>query len=168
MRGSPSSVVAIIAALLGGCVTVPTGPSVMSLPGTGKSFDQFRVDDFACRQYAGAATGTPSAASEQSAAASAAVGTAVGAIAGAAIGGSEGAAVGAGTGLIVGAAAGSGAATTSAYHVQQRYDHAYLQCMYAKGHKIPVRRDYVAPPGPSVSPPPPAPPPPPPPRDAPR
>ena len=35
---------------LGACVTVPSGPSMMSLPGTGKSFDQFRADDFECRQ----------------------------------------------------------------------------------------------------------------------
>jgi hypothetical protein len=30
------------ALLLGACTTLPTGPSVMVLPGTGKNFDQFR------------------------------------------------------------------------------------------------------------------------------
>ena len=32
--------------------TVPTGPSVMVLPGAGKPFDQFQLDDVVCRQYA--------------------------------------------------------------------------------------------------------------------
>lgn len=155
---------------LGGCVVMPTGPSVMSLPGSGKSFDQFRVDDFECRQYASAAAGVPAQAIEQSAVTSAAVGTAVGAIAGAAIGGRDGAAVGAGTGLIVGSVSGAGAGSASAYEVQCRYDHAYLQCMYAKGHKIPASQSYVGQPSRGVSPTPPAeprgyyPPPPPPPR----
>ena len=39
-------------ALLAGCVTVPTGPAVMVLPGSGKSFEQFRADDLDCRQFA--------------------------------------------------------------------------------------------------------------------
>ena len=43
--------------LLGACVSMPTGPSVMVLPGTGKSFDQFRVDDMDCRQFASSQVG---------------------------------------------------------------------------------------------------------------
>jgi len=38
--------------LLAGCVTAPTGPTVLVLPGQQKSFDQFRNDDIACQQYA--------------------------------------------------------------------------------------------------------------------
>jgi hypothetical protein len=45
---------------------------------------------------------------------------------------------GAGAGLIIGAAAGSGAARSSQLNAQQRFDHAFQQCMYAKGHKVPV------------------------------
>ncbi|MBN3773632.1 hypothetical protein G3N93_29240, partial [Burkholderia sp. Se-20378] len=41
-----------LAGLRGACAYMPTGPSVMALPGTGKSFDQFRADDANCRQYA--------------------------------------------------------------------------------------------------------------------
>src|SRR5439155_608408 len=41
-----------LALLLGACATVPTGPSMMVLPGTGKPFDQFQADDAACRQWA--------------------------------------------------------------------------------------------------------------------
>jgi outer membrane lipoprotein SlyB len=125
---------------LAACVTVPDGPSRMSLPGTGKSFDQFRADDNECRQYATAQVGgkTPEQASTDSGVKSAAVGTAIGAVAGAAIGGSSGAGVGAGVGLLGGAMAGSGAANASSYTLQQRYDIGYTQCMYAKGHKVPV------------------------------
>jgi len=128
------------ALVLAGCVTVPSGPSIMSLPGTGKSFDQFRKDDFECRQYAASQVGgtTPAKASADSALTGAAIGTAVGAAAGALIDGSAGAGVGAGVGLLVGALAGSGAANASSYSLQQRYDIGYTQCMYAKGHKVPV------------------------------
>src|SRR6266704_3177461 len=47
LRFSP---VLTAALLLGACVSVPSGPSVMVLPGTGKSFDQFRADDMNCLQ----------------------------------------------------------------------------------------------------------------------
>jgi hypothetical protein len=153
---------------LAGCATVPTGPSVAVLPGSGMSFDQFRADDYECRQFASSQVGTSAEqAQTDSAVKSAVVGTAVGAAAGAIIGGHRGAGVGAGTGLIVGSAAGAGAAQGSAYTLQRRYDIGYQQCMYAKGHKVPVagrfesqpRRRAVAPP-----PPPPGSPPPPPPR----
>lgn len=125
---------------LGACTTIPSGPGVMTLPGTGKSFDQFRADDYECRQYASAQVGgaTPNQASADSGLKSAAIGTAVGAAAGAAIDGSSGAATGAGVGLLVGALAGTGAADASGRALQQRYDIGYTQCMYAKGHKVPV------------------------------
>jgi hypothetical protein len=122
------------------CVTVPTGPSVMAMPGTGKSFDQFRADDFDCRQYAyGQAGGqTANDAAVDSGVRSAAVGTAVGALAGAAFGGHQGAAAGAGVGLLAGSAYGASASQYSAYGTQHRYDNAYVQCMYMKGEKVPV------------------------------
>src|SRR5258705_8281448 len=90
------------------------------------------------------------------------VGTAIGAAAGAALGGRSGAAAGAGGGLLFGSAAGAGAGETSAYGLQRRYDYAYIQCMYAKGHKVPVSGHLTsAPAAPSYAPPPPPPPPPP-------
>jgi hypothetical protein len=163
------SAIAVLA--LAACVTVPEGPSRMSLPGTGKSFDQFRADDTECRQYASSQVGggTPEQAATDSGVKSAALGTVVGAAAGALIGGSGHAAgVGAGVGLLGGAMAGSGTASASSYTLQQRYDNGYTQCMYAKGHKVPVsgrftssneRPTYYSPPPPP--PPPGAPPPPP-------
>jgi len=151
--------------MVGACATVPSGPGVMALPGSGKSFDQFRADDFECRQFASMQVGgtAPDQAAADSGIRSAAVGTLVGAAAGAAIGGSRGAAVGAGTGLAVGALAGTGAAQGSAYGLQRRYDYAYLQCMYAKGHKVPVSGNLMSSspsPGAPYTPPPPGSPPP--------
>jgi len=125
--------------LLGGCVSMPSGPGVMVLPGSGKNFEQFRADDMECRQFASNQVGgnTPDGTAEDSAVKSAAVGTLIGATAGAIIGGRSGAAAGAGTGLIIGGAAGAGAGGSSQRTLQQRYDFGYQQCMYAKGHKIP-------------------------------
>ena len=126
--------------LLGACTVMPTGPSVMALPGTGKTFDQFRADDGSCRQFAFEQAGGVSTnqAATASALGSAALGTALGAAAGAAFNGGRGAAVGAGAGLLAGSVVGAGAAQGSAYNVQSRYDSAYLQCMYAAGDRIPV------------------------------
>ena len=40
-----TSLSAVAAALaLAGCVSVPSGPSTMALPGTGKPFDLFQAD----------------------------------------------------------------------------------------------------------------------------
>jgi hypothetical protein len=133
--------IAAVALITAGCTTFPTGPSIMALPGQGMNFDQFRADDFECRNYAAQSVGGSNAqqAAMDSGVKSAAVATAVGALAGAAIGGnSRGAAAGAGAGLLFGAAAGSGAGDTSGRTVQQRYDIGYTQCMYAKGHQVPV------------------------------
>lgn len=126
--------------LVAACTTMPSGPSVMVLPGSGKSFDQFRADDMACRSYALESVGgvTASQAATGSGVSSAVVGTVLGAAAGAAIDGHEGAAVGAGTGLLIGGLAGTGTAQASGYGLQYRYDTGYIQCMYAKGHQVPV------------------------------
>lgn len=159
------------ALLLGACTVMPSGPSVMVLPGTGQSIERFRADDADCRQFAHFQTGGRSAeqAAQQSVVTSAAVGTAVGAVAGAALGGRDGAAVGAGAGLLVGSAAGSDAARSSGIGTQRQYDNAYIQCMYTKGHRVPVAANMVSqkpvraadagiPPPPPGSPPPPPPP----------
>ena len=126
--------------LLAACASVPNGPSAMALPGTGKDFDQFRFDDATCRQFAHEQIGgtTANQASNDSFARSAAVGTALGAAVGAAAGGGRGAGVGAATGLLVGSTIGVGEANESSYGAQRRYDNAYIQCMYAKGHRVPV------------------------------
>ena len=155
----------ILAPFLGACATVPTGPSVMVLPGGGKSFEQFQADDAMCRQWAYQQTGTtPGQAANESGITSAMVGTVIGAAAGAAIGAAAGnpamgAAAGAGGGLLLGSAAGVSGAQYSGYQAQRRYDISYQQCMYAKGNQIPgvARSPYRR--GAVAAPPPPPPPP---------
>lgn len=126
---------------LAACTTMaPNEPSVMVLPGTGKTFDQFRADNEVCKQFAYEQVNrqTPDGTAVDSGVRSAAVGTILGAAAGAAINGGRGASAGAGAGLALGGLAGTGAAETSASRLQQRYDVGYQQCMYAKGHRIPA------------------------------
>jgi len=152
------------------CSSIPAGPGVMVLPGTGKSFEQFRGDDVVCRQFAVFQVGgaTPASSAVSSGVSSAVVGSALGAAAGAAIGGGQGAAVGAGIGAAGGGLTGTAMASSSMNSTQDRYDIAYIQCMYAKGHRVPVpgrfsyedRRDTPMPPPPSSQTPLPPPPPP--------
>jgi hypothetical protein len=154
-------------ALLGGCATMPAGPTVTVYPGPGKPFEVFQADDYACRQWAQQQIGgtSPSQTANENLAGGAVVGTLVGAGLGAAIGAATGnvgagAAIGAGAGLLTGTAAASGPAASSGYQLQRRYDIAYQQCMYAKGNQIPgVRpaRAYGPPPPPAYGPPPPSP-----------
>ena len=161
MRSGSLSVAAGL--VLAACATVPTGPSVMVLPGTGKNFEQFQTDDGVCRQWAAQQTGTTrKKAATTSTVTGAAAGTAVGAAAGAAIGAAAGspatgAAVGAGGGLLGGTAIGAGNAYDAGSSVQRRYDMTYMQCMYAKGNQIPVGRGSTSYSSPQAAPPPPPP-----------
>lgn len=125
---------------LAACATYPAGPSVMAMPGSRKSFEQFQQDDTACRQFALYQGGALSPGQQQAntAVESAAAGTVVGAATGALLGGHQGAASGAGAGLLLGSVAGMEAANVSGHRVQQRIDQAYIQCMYAKGERVPV------------------------------
>jgi hypothetical protein len=89
--------------LLGACATAPTEPSVLALPGTGRSLEQFNADDVECRQRARPQPETSGSWSEQ----------------------------------------------------QRRYDFAYIQCMYAKGHRVPVPGQFTGAPASGPPPPPP-------------
>jgi len=124
-----------LALLAGGCATIPSGPSVLVLPGTGKSLNDFRASDFQCRQYAAQQI---EGMGRDPSVRNAAIGTAVGAVAGVAIAGQQGAGIGAGAGLLVGSASGAEAGRSYGYDAQTRYDNAYIQCMYAGGHRVPV------------------------------
>jgi hypothetical protein len=142
--GAFASVAAIL--LVAGCaVPPPEGPSVLMLPGRGKSFDQFRQEDASCRQYASQMMGGVSQqqAANESAVGSAAIGTGLGAVTGALIGSAAGhagtgAAIGAGSGLLLGSAVGMNNARASTMSLQQRYDMAYTQCMVAHGNLPPA------------------------------
>lgn len=157
-------VVLAVMALLTACATVPSGPMVMVLPGAGKPFDLFQLEDAACRYHAQTQIGvTPGQEPAQSTLSGAAIGTFVGAGLGAAFGAAAGnpevgAAVGAGTGLLMGTATGVEAGAASARTLQWRYDVSYVQCMYAKGNQVPGTT--ATPPPHHVPPPPSGPPPP--------
>jgi len=149
--------------LLGGCATMPTGPTVTVYPGPGKPFEVFQADDYTCRQWAQQQIGgaSPSQTANQNAAGGAVLGTIVGAGLGAAIGAATGnvaagAAIGGATGLVGGTAIGANQGAASNYQLQGRYDIAYQQCMYAKGNQIPGVRPVRAyrPPPPPYQPPP--------------
>jgi hypothetical protein len=150
--------------IMAGCATIPKGPSVMALPGEGKTLEQFQNDDAVCRQWAAQQIGlSPQETVNKNTATGAVVGTAIGAGLGAALGAASGnagagAAIGAGSGLLVGSATGANAGQYYGWEAQRRYDIAYIQCMYAKGNDIPgvvIRtrssRRIPSPPPPDVS-----------------
>lgn len=137
MKRIVSLIGAVAAAILAGCAIAPTGPSVLALPGTGRSFEDFRASDAQCRAYAWQQIGGVTQQGDPGVR-DAVIGTAVGAAAGGAIGGRQGAGVGAGVGLLLGAAVGAGEDRRYGYDAQERYDTTYIQCMYANGHRVPV------------------------------
>jgi len=95
-----ASIVGVL--LLSACASAtppPSGPTILVLPGTGKSFDLFRSDDQACRGFA---LSEVSGKAEQL----------------------------------------SSDFYAAATLMQQRYDRAFAQCMYARGHKVPVTGPY--------------------------
>ena len=102
----PSAFLVVLAA----CSTLPTGPSVLVLPGTGKDFGQFKTDDAQCRQ------------------------------------------------LAFGQIASHGKEPDSKEEGQQGYDINYIQCMYGRGHRVPVpaelnydtRQEWHPPPPPNL------------------
>lgn len=136
LRWTPLAAVLALAS----CATVPTGPSVMALPGHGKTFEQFRYDDYQCRQFASEQIGgrTAQQAATENGVKNAAIGAGVGAVAGGLMGGDHSAGVGAGLGLLAGSVIGAGSASATGQSLQRRYDIAYEQCMYAKGDRVPM------------------------------
>jgi len=128
---------------LGACAVTPQAPTVIAMPGQGKSFTDFQQEDAFCRQAAFASIGGVSAnqAATQSAVGSAAVGTLTGAALGAAIGGAAGnaglgAAAGAGAGLLTGSSVGAANAQVAGSDAQFRYDMTYAQCMFSYGNTV--------------------------------
>ena len=143
MMSKQNILLVMLVLIIGGCATIPTGPTVMVMPPPGKSFDQFQYDDAVCRQWAAQQIGlSPQEVANQNTATGAVVGTAVGAGLGAAIGSTSGhagsgAAIGAASGLLFGTTSGMNAGQAYGWRAQRQYDIAYQQCMYAKGNQIP-------------------------------
>jgi YMGG-like Gly-zipper len=148
----------LLVAVLSGCATLPTGPSVNVLPARGKSFDKFRAEDATCRQWAEQQMGMPTQETyDRNVATGAIAGTALGAGLGAVVGSASGhpgagAVIGAASGLLVGTAAGSNAGGGYGSGAQRRYDNAYVQCMFSYGNQVPgYRRVAAAPPQPAMA-----------------
>ena len=141
---------ASLAVLLQGCALSPVGPSVLVLPGAQKGAGAYQADQAVCLQQAQASVEPAVQQANNQAAATALVGTAVGAAMGALIGygsyggwgyyanpASQAAAWGAGAGLAVGGAMGGAGSQAANAGLQQRYDHAYAQCMVLRGNQLP-------------------------------
>ncbi len=103
--------IVFISLILTACINLPSAPTVMTLPGTGKSFNQFLADDQSCQQFAYTQIGgTPSKTSK--------INT---------------------INNTPSVNSNYYSPNNSSYVGQQyRYDMSYIQCMYAKGHRVPV------------------------------
>jgi uncharacterized protein YcfJ len=165
MKSSDSGMVDLAAAmagalLLAGCAVTPMGPTVQVMPGPGKSFDAFQTDQLVCKNYAQQQVQGQAENANQRAVGGAVLGTVLGAGLGAAIGGATGnagagAAIGAASGAGGGALYGADASTQAQWSIQQQYDNAFAQCMYAKGEQaqgFPVPAVAYSPPPPPPQP----------------
>jgi uncharacterized protein YcfJ len=124
-------------ALLGGCATPATAPSVYIAPGANKPPDVFAQDQAVCGNYAHQVSAQTAQQVNNQQFGSAVVGTVLGAGLGAAIGGGRGAAIGAASGAAAGTLYGAQSTAYGQLSVQQQYDYAYSQCMYSRGNQIP-------------------------------
>jgi hypothetical protein len=139
-----------LATALAGCAATPMGPTVQVMPGPGKTFDAFQSDQASCKTYAAGQVQGQADAANQRAVGAAMLTTALSAGVGAAVGGSvgdaaTGAAVGAATGAGTGAAIGANGSSYDQMNIQQQYDNAFSQCMYAKGEQVPGFAPVAAP-----------------------
>ncbi len=132
--------------LVEGCVSQPLGPTVAVMPGDNKSYDAFEQDAAVCQQSASQAVAGQAQQANNQAVGEGLLGTVLGAGLGAAVGGGRGAAVGAAAGSVVGTGVGANSSAYSQAGIQQRYNITYVQCMAAKGDKVPPAGSY-APPG---------------------
>ncbi|MGE4482719.1 hypothetical protein [Acidocella sp.] len=136
---------------------MPTQPTVVAMPGQGKSWDQFQADNAYCKSYAASQMpngGQVAQASQNNSTMTTAAGALLGAGLGAALASGPhgnpgvGAAIGAGVGALGGAAVAGNNTQATADSLQGRYDVAYAQCMVGHGESIqqPMAPVYAAPP----------------------
>ncbi len=141
-------------AMLAACAAPPMGPTVQVMPGPGKTFDAFRMDQANCKAFADDQVRGQAEVHNQRAVGGAVLSTVIGAGLGAAVGGAygnvgAGAAIGAASGATMGAAYGADATANANMSIQQQYDNAFSQCMYAKGEQVPGYAPLTPPPPPS-------------------
>lgn len=139
----------LVFVLLSGCATLPDGPSIRALPGTGKTFEEFRSADDACRQNSfervqglGADLGVTET-DQKRAGGETAVHAAIG---------EPMRAEDTETESRTGSATRPDTRDVSGRDLQHQYDSAYVKCMYLKGHRVPVSGQVIAPSSQSASP----------------
>lgn len=124
---------------LAGCAMRPMGPSVAVMPAAHKPFDVFQQEMSICKQYAEQQVSGQAEAANAQAVGTAFLSTGLGAALGGALGGGRAAGVGAASGAIAGTGAGAAESSQAAQPaIQQHYDTAFEQCMYAKGNQVPA------------------------------
>ena len=106
------------------------------MPAKGKTLEQFKTDDHACKAYAQAQIGDDlEKNSAMNTLMDMAIGGAVGALGGQAIGhNTKSTMAGVGIGMAAGLATGAYQANKASDDAQIRYDNAYQECMHTKGH----------------------------------
>lgn len=124
-------------ALLAGCATPPMSASVPVMPAPNKPFEVFAQDQKLCQSYASQQVAGEAERANGQGFAAALIGAGLGAGIGSAVGQGRGASVGLAYGAAIGSAVGAGHSSEANYSIQQRYDIAYEQCMYAKGNQVP-------------------------------
>jgi len=122
--------------VLAGCAETPMGPRVQVLPAANKPFQVFQQDQVTCKQFATDQVGGQADHANEIAIGTTLLGAGLGAGLGAALGGGRGAGIGAAGGGMLGTAVGVGDTQRDQSAIQQQYDNAYAQCMYAKGNQI--------------------------------
>ena len=140
MKQTKMTLVVMVATLVAvaGCAVRPMGPSVAVMPAANKPFEAFQHDQTICKQFAEQEVSGQAEAANRQAVGAAFLGTGLGAALGGALGGGGAAGVGAATGAIAGTGAGAAESSQAAQPaIQQRYDTAFEQCMYAKGNQVP-------------------------------
>ncbi len=126
------------AMLLQGCVQTPMGPTVQVLPGPGRPFSAFQQDHAICTNWAWQSVQGQAQQANNQAIGGAVLGTVLGAGLGAAVGGGHGAGIGAASGAVVGTGLGAGSSARAQGGIQAQYNNAYVQCMIARGNRLPA------------------------------
>lgn len=120
------------------CVPAVFTPTVSVMPAPGKSFEVFAAEQTSCKQFAEQQIGAARDQINNQIAGGVLLGMAAGASQAAVLGGDGGA--------VIASAASSGAAAAGSNlpnaqmataALQQRYDGAFSQCMFAKGNQVP-------------------------------
>jgi Putative peptidoglycan binding domain len=135
--GAGASGVIVLGLLLSGCAQTPMGPTVQVMPGPGKSFDAFQYDQASCKGFAEQSVAGQAQNANTRGVGAAALTTVLGAGLGAAIGGGHGAGIGAASGALGGAGIGAMSSSGVQISIQDQYNNAFAQCMYAKGEMVP-------------------------------